>query len=105
MGRSGNEVTVLHVFVGIGRILGVWGDITLSLIGVQMSEEIAYLDTPSEPEIEGITFHKYASQSEITEYKRINDRMLSEAYSVYTYHYFVDQNPDITYSVDDSIAL
>ena len=64
-----------------------------------MSADITYLEIPKEPEVEGITFHKYTSHSEINEYKRINDRMLSEAYSVYTYHYFVDQNPDITYSV------
>ncbi len=104
MGRSGNEVTVLFLFVGIGRIFGVLEDFTLSLSGVQMSEEVTYLEIPKEPEIEGITFHKYTSQSEINEFKRINDRMLSEAYSVYTYHYFVDQNPDITYSVGDSIV-
>lgn len=64
-----------------------------------MAEEFSYLTMPEEPEIEGITFHKYESQSEINDYKRINDTMLSEAYSVYTYHYFVDHNPDITFSV------
>ena len=64
-----------------------------------MEEEWTYLTIPEEPEIDGITFHKYSSQSEINDYKRINDTMLSEAYSVYTYHYFVDNNPDITFSV------
>ena len=85
--------------LGISGISGISSRFTLSLVGVQMSADITYLEIPKEPEVEGITFHKYTSQSEINEYKRINDRMLSEAYSVYTYHYFVDQNPDITYSV------
>jgi len=46
---------------------------------------LTYLSMPEEPEIDGITFYKYSSQSEINDYKRINDTMLSEAYSVYTY--------------------
>ena len=70
-----------------------------------MEEELTYLSMPEEPEIDGITFYKYSSQSEINDYKRINDTMLSEAYSVYTYHYFVDNNPDITFSVRFLLSL
>lgn len=66
-----------------------------------MSVEEVFLQPPAEPTIDGITFAQFAAPSEVNEYKHLNDSILSEAYSVYTYHYFVDLSPTITYSVGD----
>ena len=66
-----------------------------------MSTDETFLSTPTEPTVDGITFTQFAAPSEVNEYKKLNDSILSEAYSVYTYHYFVDLTPTITYSVGD----
>ena len=61
--------------------------------------EPQFLSIPEEPAVEGIVFSKFSGENEIAEFKQLNDSMLSEAYSVYTYHYFVKDIPDITYIV------
>ena len=66
-----------------------------------MSANETFLPPPAEPAVDGITFAQFAAPSEVNEYKKLNDSILSEAYSVYTYHYFVDLTPTITYSVGD----
>lgn len=64
-----------------------------------MEEPTGYRPCPEEPAIEGITFSKFAGGNEINEIKQINDSLLSEAYSVYTYHYFVNDVADISFVV------
>ena len=66
-----------------------------------MSTDETFLSTPTEPTVDGITFAQFAAPSEVKENKNLNDSIHSEAYSVYTYHYFVDLTPTITYSVGD----
>ena len=64
-----------------------------------MEAQPQFLPTPEEPVIEGIAFTKFTGNNEIAEFKQLNDSMLSEAYSVYTYHYFIKDIPDITFIV------
>lgn len=64
-----------------------------------MEAQPQFLPIPEEPEIEGIVFTKFAGNNEIAEFKQLNDSILSEAYSVYTYHYFIKDIPDITFIV------
>ena len=64
-----------------------------------MEEQPQYRPCPPEPEIEGITFSKFKGGNEIAEIKEINDSLLSEAYSVYTYHFFIHEHPEISYIV------
>lgn len=66
-----------------------------------MEQSIEYKQIPEEPVIEGITFSEYKGGNEIVEIKKINDSLLSEAYSLYTYHYFVYEVPEISFVVDD----
>lgn len=61
--------------------------------------EPQFMSIPEEPAVEGIVFSKFSGENEIAEFKQLNDSMLSEAYSGYTYHYFVKDIPDITYIV------
>lgn len=66
---------------------------------VIFATRMEYKQRPEEPEIEGIKFSPYSGGDELAEIKRINDGLLSEAYSVYTYHYFVYEYPEISYVV------
>ena len=65
-----------------------------------MEQTIDYKQCPEEPVIEGITFSEYKGGNEIVEIKKINDGLLSEAYSLYTYHYFVYDVPEISFVVN-----
>ena len=44
-----------------------------------MSTDETFLSTPTEPTVDGITFAQFAAPSEVNEYKRLNDSILSEA--------------------------
>lgn len=46
-----------------------------------MSTDETFLSTPTEPTVDGITFAQFAAPSEVNEYKKLNDSILSEAYS------------------------
>lgn len=70
-----------------------------------MEETIEFRQCPEEPEIEGITFSQYKGGNEIVEVKKINDGILSEAYSLYTYHFFVYEVPEISFVVCSKYGL
>lgn len=64
-----------------------------------MEDTTEYLQPPEEKEIEGITFSKFQGDEEIAQIKELNDSLLSEAYSVFTYHYFLSEVTSITWTV------
>ena len=61
--------------------------------------DIEYRPCPEEPTVEGITFSQFKGGDEISEIKKLNESLLSEAYSIYTYHYFVYEYPEISFVV------
>ena len=63
-----------------------------------MEDTTEYLQPPEEKEIEGITFSKFQGDEEIAQIKELNDSLLSEAYSVFTYHYFLSEVTSITWT-------
>ena len=64
-----------------------------------MEETAEFLPIPEEVEIEGISFHKFQGNEEISEIQELNDSILSESYSSYTYHYFLRSVTSITWTV------
>lgn len=64
-----------------------------------MEETAAFLPMPEEIEIEGISFHKFQGNEEVSEIKELNDSILSESYSSFTYHFFLRSVTSITWTV------
>ena len=64
-----------------------------------MEETTEFLRIPEEIEIEGISFHKFQGNEEISEIKELNDSILSESYSSFTYHFFLRSVTSITWTV------
>ena len=64
-----------------------------------MEETTALLPMPEEIEIEGISFHKFQGNEEVSEIKELNDSILSESYSSFTYHFFLRSVTSITWTV------
>ena len=71
----------------------------------ETTQSTALIQSPAEPMVEGITFRPFQNNGEILEFKKLNDSILSEAYSLYTYHYFVCTVPEITYTVISTLYL